>query len=179
MAQLPEERDAARHVKRKGTILVVLGITYNAFAGSKPPGGTGAGGGVQTESEPPVASSGWGIKNSTLTISTSVSSVWPSGASLESAGWREVVSFISNHSWISEPSFVVLRQHLLDSFDKFWGEIAREPEDFGVRPGWRTSETVLPTRFLRGIQQGVATSLWVKAGKPQDGRKVLVQANGC
>jgi len=80
-----------------------------------------------------------------------------------------VVSFISNHSWISEPSFVVLRKHLLDNFDYFWIENLHGNRKISeYAPDGRTSETVFAIRgFSVGIQQGVATSLWVKIGKPR------------
>lgn len=72
-----------------------------------------------------------------------------------------VVSFISNHSWTSEPSFVVLRQHLLESFDKFWVENLHGNRKISeYAPDGRTSETIFAIRgFSVGIQQGVATSL--------------------
>ena len=50
---------------------------------------------------------------------------------------KGVVSFISNHSWISEPSFVVLRQHLMESFDKFWVENLHGNRKISeIRPRW-------------------------------------------
>ena len=75
-----------------------------------------------------------------------------------------MVSFISNHSWISEPSFVVLRRHLLTSFDRFWVENMHGNRKISeYAPDGRTSETVFATPgFSVGIQQGVAVSLWVK-----------------
>jgi hypothetical protein len=83
---------------------------------------------------------------------------------------KGIVSFISNHSWISEPSFVVLRQHLLNSFDKFWIENMhgnRKTSEYA--PDGRTSETVFAlSGFSPGIQQGVAISLWVKTGKKRN-----------
>ena len=84
---------------------------------------------------------------------------------------RGVVSFISNHSWITEPSFVVMRQRLLESFDKFWIENLHGNRKISeYAPDGRTSETVFAIGgFSVGIQQGVATSLWVKTGKPRRG----------
>ena len=35
---------------------------------------------------------------------------------------KGIVSFISNYSYTSEPSFVVMRQSLLKNFDKLWIE---------------------------------------------------------
>jgi len=61
----------------------------------------------------------------------------------------------------------VLRKHLLDSFDRFWIENLHGNRKISeYAPDGRTSETVFAIRgFSIGIQQGVATSLWVKNGK--------------
>jgi hypothetical protein len=79
---------------------------------------------------------------------------------------RGVVSYISNHSWISDPSFVVLRQHLLQSFDLFWIENMHGNRKISeYAPDGHTSETIFAIPgFSPGIQQGVAISLWVKSG---------------
>src|SRR5207253_2121335 len=78
-----------------------------------------------------------------------------------------VVSFISNHSWVSDPSFVVMREHLLNSFDRFWIENMHGNRKISeYAPDGRTSETIFAIPgFSVGIQQGVATSLWAKTGK--------------
>jgi hypothetical protein len=80
---------------------------------------------------------------------------------------RGIVSFISNHSWISDPSFVVLRQHLHDSFDEFWIENMHGDRKISeYAPDGRTSQTVFAMAgFSPGIKQGVAISLWIKTGK--------------
>ena len=77
---------------------------------------------------------------------------------------RGVVCFISNHSWIEEPSFVVLRKHLLQSFDVFWIDNLHGNRKISeYAPDGKTSETIFAIPgFSVGIQQGVATSLWVK-----------------
>src|SRR5208283_2621820 len=82
-----------------------------------------------------------------------------------------IVSFISNQSWIIDPSFVVMRRHLLNSFDKFWIENLHGNRKISeYAPDGRTSETVFAiSGFSVGIQQGVATSLWVKSGKRRKG----------
>lgn len=82
-------------------------------------------------------------------------------------GDRGVVSFISNYSWTSEASFVVLREHLHKNFDKFWIDNMHGNRKISeYAPDGRTSETVFAQRgFSPGIQQGVVISLWVKSGK--------------
>src|SRR5439155_7066024 len=66
---------------------------------------------------------------------------------------RGIVSFISNHSWISDPSFVVLRQHLLNSFDRFWIENMHGNRKISeYASDGRTSETVFA---LSGFSPGI------------------------
>jgi hypothetical protein len=80
---------------------------------------------------------------------------------------RGIVSFISNHSWISDPSFVVMRKHLLESFDKVWIENLHGNRKISeYAPDGRTSETIFAIQgFSPGIRQGVATSLLLRTGK--------------
>jgi len=164
--ELQQEKDAAEQVKRQAPILVILGNPpYNAFAGTSPDEEGGLVEAYKDGLNKPVKQGGWGIKKFNLDelyirfFRIAERRMCKSG--------RGVVSFISNHSWISEPSFVVLRQHLLESFDKFWIENMhgnRKISEYG--PDGRTSETVFAIPgFSVGIQQGVATSLWVKTGK--------------
>jgi hypothetical protein len=157
-----EERDAAGRVKQEKPILVILGNPpYNAFAGVSP------------EEEDDLVEpykrgliSEWGIKKFNLD-DLYVRFFRLAEKRIAEKGGRGVVSFISNHSWVSDPSFVVLRRHLLDSFDRFWIENMHGNRKISeYAPDGRTSETVFATSgFSVGIQQGVAVSLWVKQGK--------------
>ena len=87
---------------------------------------------------------------------------------------RGVVCFISNMSWVREPSFVVLRKHLFQAFNKVWIENLHGNRKISeYAPDGRTSETIFAVAgFSPGIQQGVATTLWVKSGD-SSGAKVL------
>ncbi len=164
-AGLEEERDAAQHVKRDETVLVVLGNPpYNAFAGVSPDEEQGLvepyKGAYEIErrnrrgaaiidratglpkidkkyklNDPPSLG-GWGIKKFNLD-ELYVRFFRLAERRIAEMSGKGVVSFISNHSWISESSFVVLRQHLLESFRQVLvGEPARQPQDIGIRPGW-------------------------------------------
>ena len=191
-ADLEEERDAAAHVKRDERILVVLGNPpYNAFAGVSPEeeeglvevykgvyyqeqktsGNKNGENGVKRvkryKLNDPPAMGGWGIKKFNLD-DLYVRFFRLAERRIAEMSGRGVVSFISNHSWISEPSFVVMRQRLLESFDKFWIENLHGNRKISeYAPDGRTSETIFAiSGFSVGIQQGVATSLWVKTGKP-------------
>lgn len=167
--ELEEERDAAEHVKRDKKILVVLGNPpYNAFAGVSPQEEQGLVEPYKANLNKPTSDGGWGIKKFNLD-DLYVRFFRLAERRIAEMSGRGVVSFISNHSWISEPSFVVLRKHLLESFDKFWIENLHGNRKISeYAPDGRTSETIFAIRgFSVGIQQGVATSLWVKTGKPR------------
>ena len=169
--ELKQERDAAEHVKRDKKILVILGNPpYNAFAGVSPEEEQGLVEPYKKDLNKPVGAGGWGIKKFNLD-DLYVRFFRLAERRIAEMSGKGVVSFISNHSWISEPSFVVLRQHLLESFDKFWIENLHGNRKISeYAPDGRTSETIFAiSGFSVGIQQGVATSLWVKTGKPRRG----------
>lgn len=169
-AELEEERDAAGHIKRDQRILVVLGNPpYNAFAGTSPEEEEGLVEPYKVNLNKPVTAGGWGIKKFNLD-DLYVRFFRLAERRIAEMSGRGVVSFISNHSWISEPSFVVLRQHLMESFDKLWIENLHGNRKISeYAPDGRTSETIFAiSGFSAGIQQGVATSLWVKTGKPHN-----------
>ncbi|GAI26470.1 unnamed protein product, partial [marine sediment metagenome] len=158
--ELREEQTEARKVKQKVPILVILGNPpYNAFAGTA----------TTKEERDSVAPykegliKKWGIKKFNLDDLYVRFFRMAERRIAEQTG-RGVVSFISNHSWIEEPSFVVLRQHLLQSFDVFWIENLHGNRKISeYAPDGRTSETIFAIPgFSVGIRQGVATSLWVK-----------------
>lgn len=157
-----DERDAAGKVKQEKPILVILGNPpYNAFAGVSPEEEHGL-----VEPYKKGLISEWGIKKFNLD-DLYIRFFRLAEKRIAEHGGRGVVSFISNHSWVSDPSFVVLRRHLLESFDRFWIENMHGNRKISeYAPDGRTSETVFATSgFSSGIQQGVAISLWVKHPK--------------
>jgi predicted helicase len=161
-AELEEERDAAEHVKRDTPILVILGNPpYNAFAGVSPEEEQGL---VEPYKEGLVKE--WNIKKFNLD-DLYIRFFRLAERRIAEMSGRGVVSYISNHSWISDPSFVVMRRHLLHSFDRFWIENMHGNRKISeYAPDGRTSETVFAIPgFSVGIQQGVAVSLWVKSGR--------------
>lgn len=166
--ELEQERDAAVHVKRDEKILVIIGNPpYNAFAGITPPDQERL---VEAYKEGLAA---WGIKKYNLD-DLYVRFFRIAERRIAEQTGRGIVSFISNYSWVSEPSFVVLRKHLLDNFDRFWIENMHGNRKISeVAPDGRTSETVFAIPgFSPGIQQGVVISLWVK-GSSRDSPRVL------
>jgi hypothetical protein len=168
--ELEEERDAAGHVKRDVPILVILGNPpYNAFAGVSPEEEQGL---VEPYKEGLISE--WHIKKFNLD-DLYVRFFRLAERRIAEMTGRGVVSYISNHSWLSDPSFVVLRQHLLASFDRFWIENMHGNRKISeYAPDGRTSETIFATPgFSVGIQQGVAISLWVKNGNGENAARVL------
>lgn len=168
--QLEQERDAAEAVKRTKPILVILGNPpYNAFAGVSPAEEMGL---VEPYKKGLVTD--WKIKKFNLD-DLYVRFFRIAERRIAEQSKKGVVAFISNHSWISDPSFVVMRKHLLDSFDRFWIENLHGNRKISeYAPDGRTSETIFAVQgFSPGIQQGVATSLWVKTGKKSQKPAVL------
>ena len=158
--ELAAERDQAEHVKRKVPILVVLGNPpYNAFAGTSPKEEAGL---VEPYKQGLI--SDWGIKKFNLD-DLYVRFFRIAERRIAQTG-RGVISYISNYSWTRESSFVVMRQHLLESFDKFWIEnMHGDRNKTEYAPDGATSETVFAMQgFSPGIRQGVAISLAVRTG---------------
>ncbi len=168
--ELQEERDAAEKVKRDTPILVVLGNPpYNAYAGVSPIEEQGL---VEPYKEGLISK--WGIKKFNLD-DLYVRFFRLAERRIAKKTGKGVVCFISNHSWVSDPSFVVLRQSLLESFDRFWIENMHGNRKISeYAPDGKTSETVFAIQgFSPGIQQGVAISLWVKSGEGSKKPKIL------
>jgi len=165
LPELAAERDAAVQVKQKAPILVILGNPpYNAFAGV-------AQAGEEKDLVQPYKQGlveQWGIKKFNLDDLYVRFFRLAERAIAEHSG-RGVVCFISNYSWLNGPSFVVLRQHLLKNFDRFWIENLHGDRKISeYAPDGRTSETVFAiSGFSPGIQQGVAISLWVRSAISQ------------
>ncbi len=82
---------------------------------------------------------------------------------------KGIICFISNYSWLSGASYVVMRQRLTERFDRIWIENMhgdRNITEYG--PDGRSSETVFAIAgFSPGIRQGVATAMLVRTGKKQ------------
>jgi hypothetical protein len=171
--ELETERAGAGKVKQEKPILVILGNPpYNAYAGISPEEEQGL---VEPYKKGLIKE--WGIKKFNLddlyVRFFRIAERKIAEHNLQNEPRRGIVSFISNHSWISDASFVVMRQHLLKSFDRIWLEDLHGNRKISeYAPDGRTSETIFALQgFSAGIQQGVATSLLVRSGKK---RKSLV-----
>jgi hypothetical protein len=166
--ELERERDAAEHVKRDEAILVVLGNPpYNAFAGTSPDQEHGL---VDPYKEGLIKL--WGIKK--FNLDDLYVRFFRIGERRIAKTGRGIVCYISNYSYVSEPSYVVMRQSLLQTFDKFWVDNLhgdRNKSEYGS--DGRTSETIFAIRgFSPGIRQGVVISLAVKTGAEGEAKTV-------
>ena len=159
--EFEQEREEADTVKRDKPILVILGNPpYNAFAGVSPAEEDSL---VEPYKEGLVKE--WSIKKFNLD-DLYVRFFRLAERRIAEKSNRGVVCFISNMSWVREPSFVVLRRQLFNAFNKIWIENLHGNRKISeYAPDGRTSETVFAVAgFSPGIQQGVATTLWVKTG---------------
>jgi len=186
MIEFREERKVSQRVKRERPILVVLGNPpYSAYAGASP---DEEGGlvepykGAYTDhrgkrryrlSDDPTAG-GWGIRKFNLD-DLYVRFFRVAQRRIAEQTGRGIVCFISNSSWVSDPSFVILRESLLETFDEFWIENMHGDRTISERaPDGNTSQTVFAIPGLTlGIKQGVAVSLWIKRGQEHVAARVF------
>lgn len=194
--ELQDEKDAAERVKREHRILVVLGNPpYNAFAGVSPREEQGLvevyKGAYFTErkgrkgqppkrvrhyrlSDPP-SKGGWGIKKFNLD-DLYVRFFRLAERRIAEMTGQGVVSFISNFSYLGDPSFVVMRQRFLSEFDKLWLDCMNgdSRETGKLTPEGRPDPSVFSTEYNReGIRVGTAVCVLVR--RPDRGKRSVVR----
>jgi hypothetical protein len=162
--ELMEERDAANKVKRDAPILVILGNPpYNAFAGTSP---EEEGGLVEPYKEGltrAVKDGGWGIKKFNLD-DLYVRFFRIAERRIDKSG-KGVVSYISNFSYLGDPSFVVMRKRFLETFDKLWFDCMNgdSRETGKLTPDGKPDPSVFSTEQTSvGIRKGTAVCLMVR-----------------
>jgi hypothetical protein len=159
---LAEERDEAARVKRARPILVVLGNPpYNAFAGTSPAEESGL-----VEPYKTGLQNEWGIRKFNLD-DLYIRFFRIAERRIAEGTGRGVVCFISNHSWLWYPSYVVMRKRLVAEFDRIWIDNLNGSkfETGKVAPDGRPDPSVFSTEANReGIQVGTAVALLVKHG---------------
>lgn len=157
--ELAEERDQAEHVKRDIPILVVLGNPpYNAFAGTSPEQEEGL---VEPYKEGLVKT--WGIKKFNLD-ELYVRFIRIAERRIAETG-KGIFSYISNASYVSDPSFVVMRERLLGEFDSIWiDNMNGDSRETGKKtPDGDPDPSVFSTKYNRaGIQVGTSVGLFVR-----------------
>ena len=160
---LKKEYDAAEEVKHSRKILVILGNPpYNAFAGTSPAEEQGL-------VEPYKAGliSEWGIKKFNLDDLYVRFFRLAERCITEGAG-RGVVCYISNFSYLSDPSFVTMRRRFLGEFDALWFDsLNGDSRETGkTTPEGKPDPSVFSTEYNReGIRVGTAIGLLVR--RPQ------------
>ncbi|MHB8772740.1 MAG: type ISP restriction/modification enzyme [Syntrophales bacterium] len=161
-----DERDAAGRVKQEKPILVILGNPpYNAFAGVSPEEEDGL-----VEPYKKGLISEWGIKKFNLD-DLYVRFFRLAERRIAEVGGRGVVSFISNFSYLGDPSFVVARQRFLEGFDALWLDCMNgdSRETGKLTPEGKPDPSVFSTEWNReGIRVGTAIGLFVKRSPSRD-----------
>lgn len=156
--ELEEERDAAEEVKQSKPILVILGNPpYNAFAGTSPDEEKGL-----VEPYKHGLISEWGIKKFNL---DDLYVRFFRLAERKIAADIGVVCYISNFSYLSDPSFVVMRQRFLKEFDTLWFDsLNGDSRETGkLTPEGKPDPSVFSTELNReGIRVGTTVSLMVR-----------------
>jgi hypothetical protein len=174
--ELAEERDAAEQVKRKKKILVILGNPpYNAFAGVSPEEEQGLVEPYKKNLNKPTAEGGWGIRKFNLD-DLYVRFFRLAERRIAEMTGKGVISFISNFSYLSDPSFVVLRERFLTQFDKLWLDCMNgdSRETGKLTPDGKPDPSVFSTDYNHeGIRVGTAVCVIVR--KPTGGKKPIVR----
>jgi hypothetical protein len=158
--QMEEERDAAEEVKRDKPILVILGNPpYNAFAGV-----SAAAEKILVEPYKEGLVSRWGIKKFNLD-DLYVRFFGLAERRIAGMTGKGVVSYISNFSYLGDPSFLVMRQRFLAEFDALWFDCLNgdSRETGKLTPEGKPDPSVFSTEYNReGIRVGTAISLMVR-----------------
>ncbi len=168
LAELQEEKDAAEHVKRDERVLVVLGNPpYNAFAGVSPEEEQGLVEPYKERLNTRPEDGGWGIYRFNLD-DLYVRFFRLAERRIADMTGQGVVSFISNFSYLGNPSFVVMRKRLLEEFDRLWFDCMNgDSRETGKRtPDGKPDPSVFSTDYNReGIRVGTTVSVIVR--KPE------------
>jgi hypothetical protein len=162
--ELMEERDAANRVKCETPILVVLGNPpYNAYAGTSPDEEHGLVEPYKEGLTTAVKDGGWGIKKFNLD-DLYVRFFRIAERRIAKSG-KGIVSYISNFSYLGDPSFVVMRNRLLGVFNRIWIDCMNgDSRETGKKtPDGRPDPSVFSTeRNPVGIRVGTAICVMVK-----------------
>jgi hypothetical protein len=161
--ELEAERAGAGKVKQEKPILVIIGNPpYNGFAGVSPKEEQGL---VEPYKEGLVKE--WGIKKFNLDDLYVRFFRLAERRIAEKTG-KGIVCFISNYSYLGDPSFVVMRQRFLQEFDSLWFDCLNgdSRETGKLTPEGKSDPSVFSTGYNReGIRVGTAIGLLVRMPK--------------
>lgn len=162
---MKQERDQADTIKRKRKILVVLGNPpYNAFSGTSTAEENIAQGEGLVDKYKAGLRETWGIRKFNLD-DLYIRFIRIAERVIAEQNGEGVVCYITNFSYLNYPSFVVMRQHLLEQFDHFWFDnLNGDSRETGKKtPDGRPDPSVFSTDFNRaGIRKGTAIGLMVR-----------------
>ena len=161
--ELEAERRGAGRVKQEKPILVILGNPpYNAYAGVSPEEEQGL-------VEPYKAGllKEWGIKKFNLD-ELYVRFFRLAERRIAERTGNGIVCYITNFSYLGDPSFVVMRQRFLKDFDSLWFDCLNgdSRETGKLTPEGKPDPSVFSTEYNReGIRLGTAISLIARKHK--------------
>ena len=162
---MKQERDQADTIKRKRKILVVLGNPpYNAFSGTSTAEENIAQGQGLVDKYKAGLRETWGIRKFNLD-DLYIRFIRIAERVIAEQNGEGVVCYITNFSYLNYPSFVVMRQHLLEQFDHFWFDnLNGDSRETGKKtPDGRPDPSVFSTDVNRaGIRKGTAIGLMVR-----------------
>jgi hypothetical protein len=163
--ELEQERQAADKVKQEVPILVVLGNPpYNAYAGISPAEERGLVEPYKEGLTKPVKEGGWGIRKFNLDDLYVRFFRLAERRIAEKTGCG-VISYISNFSYLRDPSFVVMRGRLLEEFDRLWFDCMNgdSRETGKLTPEGEPDPSVFSTEHNRvGIRVGTTVCVMVR-----------------
>jgi Type ISP C-terminal specificity domain/N-6 DNA Methylase len=170
--EFEEERDASEHVKRETPILVILGNPpYNGFAGVSPAEEEGL---LNPYKE---GLKKWGITKNYLD-DLYVRFFRVAERRIAEMTGRGIVCYISNFSYLSDPSFVVMRQRFLGEFSALWFDCLNgdSRETGKLTPEGKPDPSVFSTDYNRqGIRVGTAIGLMIRSTGSKTSTKPLVR----
>lgn len=160
---LARERAVATEVKQNRPILVVLGNPpYNAFAGTSP-----ASEGGLVEPYKQGLQDRWGVRKFNLD-DLYIRFFRVAERRVAERTGQGIVCFISNYSWLSYGSFVVMREHLLAEFDSIWiDNLNGDSRETGkLTPDGDPDPSVFSTEMNReGIRVGTCIATLVRQAR--------------
>lgn len=163
------ERDAAEGIKRDKPILVILGNPpYNAFAGVSPAEEEGLVELYKKGLNKPISEGGWGIKKFNLDDLYVRFFRLAERRIVEGNPGKGIVSFISNFSYLGDPSFVVMRKRFLEEFDSLWFDCMNgdSRETGKLTPDGKSDPSVFSTEYHSvGIRVGTTIGLLARKEK--------------
>jgi hypothetical protein len=162
--ELQEERAAADSVKRDNKILVVLGNPpYNAYAGTSPEEERGL-----VDPYKAGLRGTWKIKKYNLD-EFYVRFMRIAERQIAEHTKQGIICYISSYSYLSDPSFVIMRERLYEQFDKAWiDSLNGDSRETGKRtPDGLPDPSIFSTeRNREGIRLGTSVGLFVKKATP-------------